>query len=367
MRRLKILHVGIDENLGGIETYLLKISSHFDFQNFHFDFLSFKGSHPCFMRELSSLGCGFKFITGRRENYFRSRKELRELLEAEKYDIIHCHLNSLSYIDPALVGLKVGSKVIVHSRNAGSATGSSNRYLCFINKFLLPYDKVVKVAVSDKAGKWMFGENRKCLVLNNGVDTDKFCFSEVKRNEFRKELGISDDREIIVHVGAFRPQKNHSFLIDVFSCYQKAHKESLLLLVGEGELKNEIEEKVESLGIGQSVLFLGQRLDLEKVLSGSDKFLFPSLYEGFPNALLEAEASGLLCVVSDEITRQTCLANSIALSLRSPVEVWSKALGGEKCRNRESYSKMVESKGYGIKGEIERLELLYRRISDGEM
>ena len=224
MRRLKILHVGIDENLGGIETYLLKISSHFDFQNFHFDFLSFKGSHPCFMRELSSLGCGFKFITGRRENYFRSRKELRELLEAEKYDIIHCHLNSLSYIDPALVGLKVGSKVIVHSRNAGSATGSSNRYLCFINKFLLPYDKVVKVAVSDKAGKWMFGENRKCLVLNNGVDTDKFRFSEVKRNEFRKELGISDDREIIVHVGAFRPQKNHSFLIDVFSCYQKAHK-----------------------------------------------------------------------------------------------------------------------------------------------
>ena len=246
--------------------------------------------------------------------YFRSRKELRELLEAEKYDIIHCHLNSLSYIDPALVGLKVGSKVIVHSRNAGSATGSSNRYLCFINKFLLPYDKVVKVAVSDKAGKWMFGENRKCLVLNNGVDTDKFRFSEVKRNEFRKELGISDDREIIVHVGAFRPQKNHSFLIDVFSCYQKAHKESLLLLVGEGELKNEIEEKVESLGIGKNVLFLGQRLDLEKVLSGSDKFLFPSLYEGFPNALLEAEASGLLCVVSDEITRQTCLANSIALS-----------------------------------------------------
>ena len=112
---------------------------------------------------------------------------------------------------------------------------------------------------------------------------------------------------------------------------------------------------------------MGQRLDLEKVLSGSDKFLFPSLYEGFPNALLEAEASGLLCVVSDEITRQTCLANSIALSLRSPVEVWSKALGGEKYKNRESYSKMVESKGYGIKGEIERLELLYRRISDGEM
>ena len=180
-------------------------------------------------------------------------------------------------------------------------------------------------------------------------------------------MGISDDSEILVHVGALKKKKNHSFLIDVFSCYQKAHKESLLLLVGEGELKNEIEEKVESLGIGKNVLFLGQRLDLEKVLSGSDKFLFPSLYEGFPCALLEAEASGLLCVVSDEITRQTCLANSIALSLRSPVEVWSKALGGEKCRNRESYSKMVESKGYGIKGEIERLELLYRRISDGEM
>ena len=363
MSRIKVLHVGIDTSLGGIETYLLKITSHFDFSRFQFDFLSFKGETPCFFDELSAIGGRFQFITSRRVNPLKSWKELNALIKKEKYDIIHCHLNSLSYSDAVYAGLKNGAKVIVHSRNAGSSRQSSSSVLCRINKIFLPYNKLTLLAVSDKAGEWMFGEKRKFRVINNGIDTEKYKFSPDKRHSFRKELGIEEGREVILHVGAFREQKNHSHLIDIFKEYSVSHPSSILILVGEGELKESIEEKVSSLGLEDRVFFLGQRLDLDYVLSGADKFLFPSLYEGFPNALLEAECSGLLCVSSSTITKEVMFDSCTCISLDDSLSNWVEALSKEKIIDRERYSDVVEEKGYGVKSEVKRLEEIYLDLS----
>ena len=363
MKKIKVLHVGIDTSLGGIETYLLKITSNFDFSRFQFDFLSFSGDTPCFYDELRAIGGRFHFITARRENPLKSWKELNALIKRERYDIIHCHLNSLSYSDAVYAGLKSGAKVIVHSRNAGSSHQSSSSILCRINKIFLPYNKLTLLSVSDKAGEWMFGENRKYRVLNNGIDTEKYKFSREKRSSFRKELGIEEEREVILHVGAFREQKNHVLLIDIFQRYSISHPSSILLLVGEGELKDEIKGKVSSLGLNDRVLFLGQRLDLDYVLSGSDKFLFPSLYEGFPNALLEAECSGLLCVSSSTITKEVMFDSCICLSLNDSLSDWADALSKEKIKNRERYCHIIEEKGYGVKSEVKKLEDIYLELS----
>ncbi|MGN1190480.1 MAG: glycosyltransferase [Candidatus Ornithospirochaeta sp.] len=360
--RIKILHVGLDSRLGGIETYLLKIASHIDASRFQFDFLAFNGIEPCFYKELSSLGCGFKFVRGRRDNFFGNAKDVRELMEREKYDIVHCHLNSLSYITPALEGLKSGAKVIIHSRNGGAAPGSSSRIFCFINKYLLPYDKMTLFAVSDKAGEWMFGKKREFLVLNNGIEADKFSFSEEKRASCRKELGIGEDKDVVLNVGAFRAQKNHSFIIDIFKRYAEKKPDSILVLVGDGELLSSIKDKVKEEGIEDKVMFLGKRLDLDRILSASDRFLFPSLYEGFPNALLEAEASGLLCVTSDVITEEACLEGSIRVSLDAPVDNWVEALSSPLLPDRERFVTVVNQNGFGVEREISRLEELYEDL-----
>ena len=365
MSGIRVLHVGLDTHLGGIETYLLKISSNIDRNRFDFGFLAYDNQSPCFFNELSDLGFNFHFVRSRRKSWFGNAKDIRNLLAKEKYDIVHCHLNSLTYITPALEGLKAGAKVIIHSRNGGSAIGSSSRILGAINRLRMPWNKVTRVAVSDLAGKWMFGKNRSFLVLNNGLDTAKYRFSREERTAVRKELDIPQNAEVIANVGAFRTQKNHSFIIDIFKEYHQRHNDSILLLVGEGELEDEIKKKVSECGIENNVIFSGRRSDIGAVLSASDKYLFPSLYEGFPNALIEAETSGLLCVSSTSITEQACLDNCIRVSLDAPVSVWVSALEKPVVSDRSTCVEMVEKAGFGIKEEIARLENLYTTLVGG--
>ncbi len=363
MGRIKILHVGLDVNLGGIETYLLKISRNIDKSRFSFDFLAFDNVKPCFYDELSALGCHFKYITSRRKSWVRHIEDFKDLLHKERYDVVHCHFNSLTDISYVKEALKGGCKVIVHSRNAGNALGSSSKILGMLNKRRLPSKRITCAAVSDKAGEWMFGEGSDFLVLNNGLDTEQYRFSTIKRNRIREEFGIDSKTEIIVNVGALRTQKNHLFLIDVFDSYHRMHEDSILILVGEGELEQEILQKTEKLGLSGSIIFAGRRGDIPDILSASDKFLFPSLYEGFPNALIEAETSGLWCVASSTITEQACLDNCARVSLDSPIPEWVKALEASYDKERSSCVDMVEKAGFGIKQEMARLEGLYESLA----
>lgn len=361
-KRIRVLHVGLDTRLGGIETYLLKISRNIDREKFDFSFLAYDNEKPCFYDELKTLGCSFYFVRSRRASFPGNRKDIRELYRKEHFDIVHFHLNSLTYITPVTEAVRCGIPVIAHSRNAGASAGSSSKLFCALNRIIFPYSKVTLAAVSDKAGEWMFGERRNVTILNNGLDTSRYVFSPEKRAVVRSALSLGE-QEVIIHVGAFREQKNHRFLVSVFNEYHKKHGSSVLLLVGTGELMDEIRKEVSSRSLSSSVIFLGQRNNLPDLLSASDKFLFPSFYEGFPNALLEAETSGLRCIVSDAITKEACLENSICLSLSSPVSEWVEALEKPSLTNREAYAGIVEDHGFGIKREMERLGKLYYNLS----
>lgn len=361
MKKIRILHVGLDTNLGGIETYILKISTYIDKNQFEFAFLAYDNIKPCFYDELSNMGFKFYFVRSRRKSLIGNRTDLKNLFRKEHFDILHYHLNSLTYITPITLALHSGIRVIAHSRNAGAFDGSSSKTLCIINKLIFPYSKVTLVAVSDKAGEWMFGKKKKILVLNNGLNTELYRFSENDRIRIRKELKI-EDKEVLIHVGAFRKQKNHRLLITIFDAYYKVYGNSVLLLVGEGELMDEIKKEVRKKGLGKEVFFLGKRRDLPSLLSSADKFVFPSLYEGFPNALIEAEASGLSCVVSSSITKQACLGNTICVDLNAPLSSWVSALSNMSITNRKEYADIVEEKGFGIESEIQRLESLYKKL-----
>ena len=192
----RVLHIGLDTHLGGIETYLLKISTYVDREKYDFNFLMYDDVKPCFYKELTSMGWRFYNITSRRKNYFKNRSDLENLFKKEKFDVVHCHLNSLSYITPVRIALRYGCRVIVHSRNAGAISSLPSQILHKINYYRLPKDKIQCVAVSDLAGRWMFGKNADFVVLNNGLDTKKYEFSEEARHSIRQEFNLGN-REVI--------------------------------------------------------------------------------------------------------------------------------------------------------------------------
>lgn len=365
MKKIRVLHVGIDSHLGGIETYLLKISQNVNKSLFQFDFLSYWGENPCFQKELSSLGCVFHFVTSRRKNYFLNIKELRYLLKTQQYDIVHCHLNSLSYITPVLEAVKAESTVIIHSRNGGTVSQASSVFLGRVNYHRIPFSKVHCVAVSDKAGKWMF-RNHDFKVFNNGLDTNRYRFCEASRNKIRLEFGLSLKTEVLLNVGAFRFQKNHERLIEIFSAYHKRHADSILILVGEGELEESIRTKVSELCLADNVIFAGKRNDIPELLSASDSFVMPSFYEGFPNALLEAETSGLWCVVSSTISDQACLENCTKVDLDASLSDWVTAIERNPGLNRQCCIDMVRNAGFDIEDEMRRLEAYYLSLVEGK-
>lgn len=363
--RIRILFTGLDHSncVGGIETYILKIVSNIDRSKFQIDFLVFDGSEPCFYNELKSLGCKFYFITSRRKSFFKNRCEVKNLFKKEHFDIVHCHLNSLSYITPCVYASQMKIPVILHSRNAGCLQSRLSQLLHKINFFRIKKLPLYKISVSDLAGKWMFG-SEDFVVYNNGIDITKFKYDEEKRLLKRKELEISNSTEVFVHVGAFRIQKNHIFLINLFERYAKINPDSLLLLVGEGRLKQEIELKVSSCNLQKNIMFLGNRNDIPEILSAADKFIFPSLYEGFPNALLEAECSGLHCIVADTITKQVEIQNLCTyLPLDCPMENWLEAMSRVSHTDRSIMGEYIRIKEFDIQSEIKKLEGLYNSLS----
>lgn len=361
-KKIRVLHVGIDSHLGGIESYLKKITDNIDKNKFQFDFLAYEGTLPCYYEELKKKGCKFYFICSRKKNLFKNIMDLNRLFKNDKFDIVHCHFNSLSYITPCIIALKYNNKVIVHSRNAGCLKSLKTKILHKINYYRMLKLNITRVAVSDLAGRWMFGK-KKFIVLNNGIDIKKYKFSYDSRKKIREEMKIGEDQEVIIHVGAFRKQKNHEFLIQVFSEYNKLHRNSILLLIGEGELKTKVLEMAQKFNIEKNCIFMGNRKDINEVLSAADKFIFPSLYEGFPNALLEAETSGLLCIVSDTITNQVIVQDiAYKVSLRASIEEWVANLEREKVKDRENCARKIEENKLGVYDEINRLEKLYYNV-----
>lgn len=363
---MKILFVGLDAipYIGGIETFMLKEVSYLNRNKYEVHILSFQGDTPCFYEEFIKMGAEFHFIPKRREHFILNYLELKKLLNRYHFDIVHCNMNSYSYSIPCLLALKSGSKVVIHGHNSGCLQGKKSVFLHNINKKRIPFDKVCKVAVSDIAGKWFFDKN-EYLILNNGVETEKNKFSVEKRKMIRKEFGLDDEEKIILHVGAFRKQKNHERIISIFKEVLKKNSKCVLFLVGEGDLRNSIQKKVRDAGLMSKVIFTGNRDDVDCFLSAADVFLFPSFYEGFPIALIEAECSGLQCVISDVITKQVQIEGVCnALSLDKKNDEWVEKIVSalEYKEERKKYAEIIDNLGLGMDSEIKQIERIYDRL-----
>jgi len=360
----RVLHFGLSENRGGIETYLYKITSNIDKSKFHFDFIDTNIGKACFHDELIEQGCNLIKITPRAKSIKQNRRELKSLFKEGKYDVFHCHLNTLSYILPIKYALKYGCKVVVHSRNAGASNSKMTNLFHRFNSIyfsLFLKRKVKAVAVSEKAGKWLFGEKSKFQVLNNGLDVNRYRFNPSIRHEKRTELGLSDEF-VIGHVGAMNYAKNHEYLIEIFQAYCKYDANAKLLLIGDGNLKSDITKQINDLGLSDRVLIVGLRNDVDKLYSAMDYLVFPSRFEGFPNVILEAQTSGLKCLISDIITQEVMLTERCStLTIEENPSVWANKIYNMKQNKTDrSYAfEFIHEHKLSIKDEMKRLQDIY--------
>lgn len=367
--RLKVLQVGMGNNPGGVEAFVMnyyrELSDRVDF-----DFVSMYGS-LAYEEEIRARGGRVFLVPNVKRDYFGYVRAMRALLQAGKYDVVHVNMLSAANILPLKLAKEAGVRQIAaHSHNA-SAPGLHRKVLHLWNRAKVRKYATVKVACSEKAGRWMFGDaafdRGEVLLLFNAIDAERFLFSPEKRRTMRERLGLSD-AFVVGHVGRFQAQKNHERILDIFRDISEKEPKARLLLVGGGELAGRIREKAEAAGLSDRVTFAGVCDNVEDYLSAMDVFLFPSLFEGMPFTLVEAQANGLPCVISDTITQEVVLDknNVCSLSLEQGNEAWTAALlAAKKSENRTDVSakkELLRAAHLDIHEEAGRLLELYQGL-----
>lgn len=349
---------------GGVEAVVMNYYRNIDRSKVQFDFICDDDSTDIPYQEIEELG-GRVILVPPYQKVFKYQKELRRIFKENNYKIVHSHINTLS-VFPLMAAKKAGVPIrIAHSH---STTNKKEWKKNLLKQLLKPFSKVYAtdyVCCSELAGRWLFGDKTydkgNVYLLNNAIDLDKFIYDENVRKLKRKELNLKDEQLVIGHIGRFVAQKNHTFLIDIFDKIHKENKNAILLLAGQGPLIEEIKQKVNKLGLNDYVRFLGLRSDANELYQAFDVFLLPSLYEGLPVVGVEAQAAGLLCILSDDMTKETKVLNSTSfMSLSADANEWANnILEILKKYKRKDTKKEISSNGFNIKEEANRLTNKY--------
>ncbi|RKI40097.1 glycosyltransferase family 1 protein [bacterium D16-51] len=363
MKRLLCIVGGM--NAGGAETYLMKLLRQLDRENYHIDFCVMICGEGYYDKEIKELGGKIFHVPPKTRNPVKSFWAIRKIVQDGQYkSVLRISQNSLSCME--LYAAKLGGAKKLCFRSSNSDT-CGNFWAYLIHVVFKPWLNVianVKIAPSTEAGVFMFGKRQvkrnRVFFLRNAIDLKEFTYNKAVREKYRAELGIRG-KYVIGHVGRFARQKNHSFLLDVFSEVHKRNRNAALILVGDGELQKEIKEKVSCLRLENSVIFLGVRKDIAELMNAMDLFLLPSLYEGMPNALIEAQAVGLPCISSSNITREANITGMVRyISLEKP-EKWIRDIV---CRmeqgsiSRKSMEDQYKEHGYDIESACRIFEKL---------
>lgn len=355
---IRVLQVVTYMGRGGLETMLMNYYRNIDRDKVQFDFLTHRDERWDYDNEIESLG-GKIYHLPKLNPFSKSYLNALDKFfnEHKEYQIVHCHQDCLSGV-VLKVAKKNGVKfTIAHSHNANQDKNLKYLIKLFEKRKIPKYaDKLF--ACGNEAGRWMFNTDN-FEVLNNAIDTDLYTYNKEKADKVKKEFSI-ENKFVVGHVGRFNYPKNHKFIIDVFNEVQKVKEDSVLMLVGDGDLRAEIEQKVRDLGLSDKVIFTGVRSDVNDLMHGMDVFLFPSLYEGLGIVLIEAQAAGLKCIISENIPKDGVLTNDVtSISLNQSPAVWANEILKYQEYKRANNKEIIKKVNYDIKNNAKTLEHFY--------
>ena len=353
---------------GGVESVIMNYYENIDRTKFQFDFICDDDSTNIPYEKIEKLG-GKVILVPPYQKVFKYIKTLKKIFKENNYKIVHSNINTLS-VFPLYAAKKAGVPVrIAHSHSTSNKKEWKKNA---VKNVLRPFSKKnanVYFACSELAARYLFGnktfEEGKVTIINNAINLEKFKFNQGKREKLRKELKIKDDEFVVGHIGRFVSQKNHTFLIDIFNELRKENNKAVLLLIGQGPLQDQIKEKVRELGIEDSVRFAGQVDNASDYYNAMDVFVLPSLYEGLPVVGVEAQANGLQCYFSTDMTKETkVLKKTKFISLNEGAKKWAKNILNEKNNRTEDTKEEMTEKGFNIIKEADKLKKIYLKIDN---
>lgn len=368
---IRVAHIMGKMVSGGVESVVMNYYRNINKGKVQFDFIVDEDSTYIPTNEIESMG-GRVIIVPPYQKIHSYIKRLKEIFIKNEYKIVHSHLNTLSIFPLYAAKISNVPLRIAHSHSTSNKKEWKKNILKNILKPLSKVNATHYFCCSELAGRWLFGnkayDNNKVKLINNAIDVDKFIYNEEIRDKIRKEIKV-ENKLVIGHVGRFVEQKNHIALIDIFNEIYKINPDSILLLAGDGPLLGDIRNKVNSLNLTDAVKFLGVRKDINNIMQGIDVFLLPSLYEGLPVVGVEAQASGCLCILSSNMTKETKVIETTKfLNISDEPKEWAKHILEEyKNFKRKDTKQEIINSNFEIKSEAKKLQNdyleLYRKVS----
>lgn len=353
---IKILQVTRSMDYDGIANFVMNYYRHMDRTQFDFHFITCSRTPERFDDEIRNLCGTIHRLPSRNRKPLEYMRQLHHLIRQEKFDIVHIHQNSASMAMDAWVARVCGVPVTIGHSHSTSCNTLWQHYLFrpFVNSLVTH-----RLACSEEAGKWVFGRRAQVRIIRNAIDAPKFCYNERKRTEMREELGLKD-KFVAGFVGGFETPKNLFRCIDIFETVLRKHAESVLLLVGDGKQKKDLQQYVSEKGLTSKVIFAGRRKDVENFFQAMDVFLLPSLYEGLGIVSIEAQAADLPCVVSTNVPTPNINGKCRYVSLDCTDAEWAEAVLAAQSGARTDQSIKIAESGYDIEREAGVLSDFYR-------
>ncbi len=370
---IRILQVFTIMGRGGAESMIMNYYRNMDREKVQFDFLVHRQEEGAFDKEIKSLGGSIyrlspinPFFPG---NYYQ---ELRTFFKEHKeYTVIHSHLNTFtSFVFKIAEEFKIPYRIahahtatekikfndIIHPKSAKEALKKSVKFRL---KKRIHDHTTHYFSCGEKAGNWLFGTEQPFRIMNNAIDAEKFVYNPEISKKYKKENGL-ENQLIIGHIGNFTEPKNHTYLLKIFQKIHQKKADCRLVLIGDGPLRKTIESEAKQRSIDDKIHFLGLRSDIANLCQMLDIFVFPSLYEGLPVTLIEAQAAGLKIFASDTITNEVHITDNISfLSIKDDPSVWADKILKNQSYKRTNTFDQIKKHGYDIKSGVKAFEDFY--------
>ena len=360
---MKIAIIVYKPFVGGVGFCMMNYFRHLNHAKFQIDFLVQDELPSAFVKEITAAGGAIKMLPGIK-NVPKHVHTVYRILKDGKYDAVHSNVNTLS-VFPLFAAWLAGTPIRIS--HAHSASNPKDRKRHVAKLILRPLSRIFPthyLACSELAGRFQFGDRKwesgSVRLVKNAIETDRFKFDEKARAELCAEFGLKD-KFIVGHIGRISPQKNHQGLIEIFAEVAKKRDDAVLVMVGDGPLRKQVEEHIRAQGLEDRIVFAGERHDANRFYSMFDVFCLPSLYEGLSVVLVEAQANGLKCIISDCNSRESKLTEQVEfLPLNAPVAQWADRLLAAKRADSAQCRQQLAEAGYDITREAENLAAFYR-------
>lgn len=369
---VRILQVLGGTGLGGAESRVMDSYRHLDRSRMQFDFCVHTREKGFFDEEIESLGGKiYRLPRFKVYNWLEYRKAWKEFFAAHPgYRAVHGHMTSTASIYLPIAKKAGVPLTIAHARSAGVDQGIKGKITCFLRRNLGKKADLC-LTCSALAGEAVFGkkmwESGKVQTVPNAIDAAAFAFDKKVRADKRAELGIAPEEFVIGHVGRFGFMKNHLFLLEVFALVEKQLPASRLMLVGDGGMVPDVKKRAEELGVLSKVIFTGNQPKVADYLMAMDFFVFPSIFEGLPGSVVEAQATGLRCLISDTVTDEVLITPlAEAMSLEEGASRWAARVLERKDYAREQMTEAIKKAGFDIYDQVKMLEEIYEEKNNAD-